>query len=102
MEMDANSNTLCLTTYTKLGGAEEIGRRYVVDALDKLKPGEKKICVLLFDRLVTSSGGKVAYREDNLVQDAGKNGSRVPKILQALVDERILHSMAPRVMTGRR
>ena len=52
--------------------------------------------MLLFDRLVTSSGSKVAYREDDLVQDAGKNGSRVPKILQALVDERILHSMAPR------
>ncbi|MCI0697167.1 ATP-binding protein [candidate division KSB1 bacterium] len=53
-------------TLDKLKGAEGIVRRHLDDAMEKLRPHERDIAVIIFSYLVTPSGTKIALAAEDL------------------------------------
>ena len=89
----AGSRTLRLETLELLGGAEEIVRAHLVDALNVLPEHDRDLAAQLFNHLVTPSGTKVAHGIGDLAQYAAASEGEVSPVLAALVDERIVRPM---------
>jgi WD40 repeat protein len=84
------SRTLSLATLERLGGAAEIVRSHLAEALEKLSPGERELAAKLFNHLVTPSGTKIAHGIRDLAQYAAVSEGEVTPVVAALVDERIV------------
>lgn len=89
-ERAVGATTLRLATLERLGGAGDIVRAHLTDALDALAPAERDLAASLFTHLVTPSGTKIAHRLGDLVQYAGSTEGAVFPVVSTLVEERIL------------
>lgn len=93
-EMKENSHALRLSTLERLGGAQEIVRTHLEGVMETLEANEREVCARFFDRLVTPSGGKIAYSIDDLTNFGGNLAEYVPSVIKKLSDARILRSVA--------
>ena len=90
------SRMLTLDTLERLGGAGEIVRAHLDDALESLSPRDRDLAAKLFNHLVTPSGTKIAHGIGDLAKYAAVNEGEVAPVLAALVDERIVRPVTPR------
>jgi WD40 repeat protein len=93
-ERSAGSHVLRLETLRRLGGAEQIVRDHVDEALTGLTAEEKDLAARMLDQLVTPSGAKIAHEAVDLAGYAGAPEADVLPVLAKLGDERILRSVA--------
>jgi WD40 repeat protein len=93
-EQDAGSQVLRLETLSRLGGAEQIVRDHVDEALTGLTADEKDLAARMLDHLVTPSGSKIAHEVGDLAEYAGAPEASVLPVLAKLGDERILRSVS--------
>jgi WD40 repeat protein len=89
-ERSGGSRTLRLETLERLGGADEIVRAHLSEALESLSPGDRDLAAKLFNHLVTPSGTKISHGIGDLAQYAAVSEREVAPVLAALVDERIV------------
>jgi WD40 repeat protein len=95
-EKVAKSRVLRLDTLkTSMGGVRTVVYTHVNDEMDHLRAREQKFCALIFDRLVTPTGGKIAYPINDLVKHAGEPEEIVKPVFERLAIARILRSVAP-------
>lgn len=96
-ERMAESNVLHLATLEQLGGAEEIVRAHLQQAIDDLTPEQQAIAASVFDRLVTPSGTKIAQTARDLARYAHVSESELDVVLERLAggQNRILRPVAP-------
>lgn len=95
VERARTSDVLRLTTLRELGGAEQIVRDHLTAVVDGMEAEEREVCALLFDRLVTPGGRKIAYTVEELAGFAGPRGNAVPSVVGRLHEKRLLRSVAP-------
>ncbi len=93
-ERNGGSRVLRLETLRRLGGAEQIVRDHVDEALTGLTAEQKDFVARMFDHLVTPSGAKIAHGVDDLAEYAGAPEADVLPVLTKLGNERILRSIA--------
>jgi FHA domain len=86
----SNAPTLTLKRFRDLGGAEGIVGQHFEQVIKPLSPDQKNLCARFFDRLVTPSGGKIAYPIDALERHAGAQAGLVEPTLKLLTEARIL------------
>ncbi len=67
-ERSAGSRVLRLETLNRLGGAEQIVRDHVEEALTGLTAEEKDLAARMLDHLVTPSGAKIAHEVVDLAE----------------------------------
>jgi WD40 repeat protein len=72
------------TLEVKLKGVREIAHRHVDAVLDQLPEEQKAICEKVLDRLVTSSGGKIAYATADLAPIAAETTTQIQAVLEPL------------------
>jgi hypothetical protein len=82
-----------LETYEQLGRAEGIAGDHFAAILGGLTPAQRELCARFLDRLVTPSGGKIAYPVTDLENVAGELKPEVPATLEALKRARILREV---------
>jgi hypothetical protein len=87
------SRVLQLDTYLALDRAPGIVRRHFEEVLSAMSAEQRELCARFFDRLVTPSGGKIAYPIADLEQVAGELARHVPETIKALRDGRILQEV---------
>ena len=100
-EGGASATALRTSTLTeRLKGVSEIARRHVEEVLDELKEDDQAVCATVFDRLVTPSGGKIAYATADLAAVAKVPPDRMDAVLSPLASgkSRILRAVT---MPGR-
>ena len=93
-ERNAGSQTLRLETLRRLGGAEQIVRDHVDEALSGLTAEEKDVVARMLDHLVTPSGAKIAHEAVDLADYAGAPEADVLPVLMKLGNQRILRSVS--------
>jgi formylglycine-generating enzyme required for sulfatase activity len=93
----SESDTLRLATFEQLGGAEEIVRAHLQDAIDELSPEQQAIAASVFDRLVTPSGSKIAQTSRDLAHFAHVPENELNAVLKCLASghNRILRPIPP-------
>ena len=80
----AGSRVLRRETLRRLGGAEQIVRDHVDEALTGLTAEEKDLAARMFDHLVTPSGTKIAHEVGDLAEYAGATeGDLLPVLVEA-------------------
>jgi hypothetical protein len=87
------SGELRLATYERLGRAEGIAGDHFAAILGGLTRAQRELCARFLDRLVTPSGGKIAYPLSDLENVAGELRPEVPATLEALKRARILREV---------
>jgi WD40 repeat protein len=93
-ERTAGSSVLRLETLHRLGGAEQIVRDHVDEALTELTAEEKDLAARMLDHLVTPSGAKIAHEVVDLAEYAGAPEGEVLPVLAKLGEERIVRSVS--------
>jgi len=93
-ERSSGSRVLRLETLSRLGGAEQIVRDHVEEALTDLTAEEKDLAARMLDHLVTPSGTKIAHEVVDLAGYAGAPEADVVPVLTKLGNERILRSVS--------
>jgi WD40 repeat protein len=93
-EESAGSRVLRPETLRRLGGAEQIVRDHVEEALTGLTAEEKDLAARMLDHLVTPSGTKIAHEVVDLAEYAGAPEGEVIPVLAKLGNERILRSVS--------
>jgi hypothetical protein len=94
-EAQRGSSVLRAETFAALGGATGIVRGHLDRVLDGLSEAQRDLCARFFDRLVTPSGSKVAYRIDDLAATAEATAEEVGAIVSQLTGERrVLRNVA--------
>ncbi|MGB8648223.1 MAG: SdrD B-like domain-containing protein [Anaerolineae bacterium] len=96
-EMRAGSRLLRLETLQRMGGAEQIVRAHLDDAMGRLPAAQQEIAASAFDHLVTPSGTKIAHTVRDLARYAGVPEPELSAVLEQLAsgDSRILRPIAP-------
>jgi Novel STAND NTPase 1/FHA domain len=89
------SPVLRLARYRELGSAEGIVAEHFDAILGSLTEAQRELCARFFDRLVTPSGGKIAYPLEDLSKIAGELTPEVAPTLRALEEARILQEVGP-------
>jgi WD40 repeat protein len=91
-ERRSGSHVLRAETLRSLGGAQRIVRTHLADAMDSLNRQEQDIAAAVFRYLVTPSGSKISYSDQDLADYAGLPQTAVTPVLQKLSsgDVRIL------------
>jgi hypothetical protein len=69
IEAEAEKPALRLETLEALGGAAGIARQHLQTTMDALSVQQRNLAIRLFGRLVTPTGGKHAWRADDLAKD---------------------------------
>lgn len=82
-EMRQGSGVLRLKTLSELGGAKQIVRTHLDDAMNGLPPEEQEIAANIFRYLVTPSGTKIAYTVQDLAYYA-KSAQTLEPVLEQL------------------
>jgi WD40 repeat protein len=93
-EQAGGSNVLRLRTLEELGGAEQIVRDHLEEALESLPAESQEVAAEVFNHLVTPSGTKIAHGVADLAGYAGVEQAALAPVLQALASERILRPVA--------
>ena len=93
-ERSAGSPVRRLSTLRNLGGAEQIVRDHLDDAVETLSPDQKDVAAEIFDHLVTPSGTKIAHDRADLARYARVDGRELEPVLSTLARERILRTVA--------
>ncbi|MFL5937239.1 MAG: hypothetical protein ACJ76U_10410 [Gaiellaceae bacterium] len=93
-ERSEGSQILRLDTLERLGGAEQIVRDHLDDALASLSPEGQEGAAAMFDYLVTPSGTKIAHRASDLAEYADVAETELEPTLHTLTAERILRPVA--------
>jgi WD40 repeat protein len=93
-ERAEGSETLRLTTFEQLGGAEAIVRAHLERALAELDQRERDLAASVFRHLVTPSGSKIAHAIDDLAEYAEVDARELRPVVTKLVEERILRPIA--------
>jgi hypothetical protein len=83
-ESAAGSRVLTRATLRRLGGAGQIVRTHLDDALGKLPVAQQETAAAVFRFLVTPSGTKIAYRVGDLAEYAERPREEVSFVLTAL------------------
>ncbi len=96
-ERAAGSDRLRLATLRELGGAQEIVRRHLDNALAGLTDDERETAVSVFHHLVTPSGTKIVHTIPDLVEYSGRSAEQVTGLIEKLAsgDQRILRPVPP-------
>lgn len=96
-EQAAGSRELRATTLDALKGAQNIVRDHVGRVMATLSRDERIAAARMIDRLVTPSGSKIAYTEEDLLSFAGDRKAVVPALIDRLADKdrRLLRATAP-------
>ena len=82
-ERECESSSLRLQTLDELGGAEEIVKTHLDDALASLTDQERETAIDVFHYLVTPSGTKVAYA----IKDLPEYSKHSPAEVNALIEK---------------
>jgi hypothetical protein len=82
------SPVLQAKTLAGLGGATGIVKGHLDSVLGGLSDAQRELCSRFFDRLVTPSGSKVAYRIDDLAATAEASREEVSAVIAQLTGER--------------
>ncbi len=93
-ERESGADVLRLRTLESLGGAEQIVRDHLDDALAALSPEGQEAAAEMFNHLVTPSGTKIAHRVSDLEDYAGVGHGDLEPMLHTLTTERILRPIA--------
>ncbi len=93
----SGSSVLRLAMLEGLGGAAEIVRRHLGDAMASLEPDDQDLAAHVFTHLVTPSGAKIAHSAADLAAWARVPQDRIAPMLERLAsaDLRILRPVAP-------
>ncbi len=83
-ELGAGSRTLRLSTLECLGGAQEIVRAHLDNALASLPAEQRDVAVDIFNYLVTPSGTKIVHRIPDLASYSGREVADVEKLVEQL------------------
>jgi WD40 repeat protein len=83
-EVAAGSHVLRRATLERLGGAVQIVRAHLDDALAELTPPERELAAKSFHHLVTPSGMKVAHAPADLANYAGVDERQLVDLLERL------------------
>jgi hypothetical protein len=96
-EMQSGSRALRLSTLHELKGAREIVRSHVDQVMKGLSAEEQQLAEVMFDYLVTDSGGKLAWRAGDLADKARAAEPEMRGLLGKLAGggARILTTVAP-------
>ena len=73
-----------VTLTERLKGIGEIARRHVEEVFGDLHEEDQALCTIVFDRLVTPSGGKVLYATADLAALAKTDPARMENVLAQL------------------
>ena len=96
-EQQHGSPELRCTTLNDLRGAGGIAESHFKDTMKKLPEDERRLCAVIFDRMVTPSGMKIALAATDLAGMTGEDGERVGTVLEKLAAGRslIIHKVPP-------
>jgi WD40 repeat protein len=96
-EAAAGSRVLRVATLRRLGGARQIVRSHLDQAMEALAPDERDLAARIFHYLVTPSGSKIAYTAADLAGLAGVSEVRVAALLERLAhgDARVVRPVGP-------
>ena len=94
-EEGRHSHVLRAKTLEDLGGAEEIVRRHLDDAMSALGPEERDVAARMLHQLVTPSGARIVHKADDLAGYAGVSLEVAEPILEQLDERRILRTIDP-------
>ena len=92
VEAAAESHQLRLETLTALGGAAHIVEEHLERAMSELSPEEKDAAAAIYNHLVTPSGTKIAHRARDLAGYASVDEAETARVLNRLVEERIVRA----------
>ncbi len=95
-ERERGSNVLRLQTLQELGGAEEIVKRHLDDALASLTEQERETAIDVFHYLVTPSGTKIAHAIKDLPEYTKHSPAEVNALIEKLQsgEQRVLRQVA--------
>ena len=96
--VDAGAHRLDLARLQSLGGAEQIVRSHLLEALARLTPAEQAVAAELFRYLVTRSRTKIARPASDLAEWTKRPETEVEAVLEKLCrgeSGRILRSVSP-------
>jgi WD40 repeat protein len=91
------SQVLRRSTLDELGGAQQIVRAHLDEAVAALQPAEQDVAARIFNHLVTPSGTKIAHGVPDLAQYAGVDERELRPVLASLGADRILRPLDGRV-----
>jgi len=96
-EKRQGSPELRLLTLDGLRGANGIAERHFQDTIKALPDDHRRLCSVIFDRMVTPSGMKIALTAHDLAQMSGEDEDEVGAVLEHLADSRsfIIHKVSP-------
>ena len=89
-ERAEGSSELRLSTLQNLEGVEKIVDTHLANALRGLSEDERQIAIDAFERLVTSSGGKIAESVPYLADRTGHSEEQIGQVLEKLDHARIV------------
>lgn len=89
-EERSGSRVLRRTTLDELGGAEQIVRAHLEEAIEALEPEQRDMAARIFNHLVTPSGTKIAHGADDLAEYAEVRKDELLPVLTALGGRRIV------------
>ena len=93
-EQETNhSHVLRLSTLKKLGGAEEIVRKHLDEAMSEFDDDERAVAAKMFHQLVTPSGARIVHSARDLAGYANVSPKVAESILETLDEERILRTV---------
>lgn len=95
-EKRQGSPELRLATLDGLRGANGIAERHFQDTIKELPDDHRRLCSVIFDRMVTPSGMKIALTAHDLAQMSGEDEHEVGVVLEHLADSRsfIIHKVS--------
>jgi WD40 repeat protein len=90
VETGRGGRRLRLETLRDLGGAARIVQDHLDLAMSELSAGDKDAAAAMYNHLVTPSGAKIAHRVGDLAGYAVVDEADAARVLQRLVDQRIV------------
>ncbi len=96
-EREQNSRVLHSRSLRGLGGATGIADRHFMETMGSLDDEERRLCAVIFARIVTPSGMKIALSADDLAKMLEENRDQVEAVLEKLDSgaSRIIHRVQP-------
>jgi hypothetical protein len=92
IETAQGSPRLRLETLNRLGGAAHVVEDHLERAMSELSPDEKDAAAAMYNYLVTPSGTKIAHRAGDLAGYASVDEAETKRVLNRLVEERIVRA----------
>ena len=89
-EQQQGSQELRCSTLNNLRGAGGIAENHFKDTMKQLPEDERRLCAVIFDRMVTPSGMKIALAAADLAGMTGEDSERVATVLEKLAAGRSL------------